>query len=103
MKVYRIHPQGAPLHAVKSITSNDEVLNGVFVFESLPEAWGCREWDQRTRKVELAEIICKPSDLRQVGDYEGVLLLARRGRIVKRWPFATQRRCTEWIAAQVGA
>lgn len=99
--VYRIQKHDAELHGIRSLTSNDEELPGVFVFESLPEAYGCREWNQEEAGVELATIECEPKDLRHVGDYEGVLLKADRGTIVDRRPFATIGDCAKWLEGQI--
>jgi hypothetical protein len=93
---YRIQPQGASLHGIETEASDGSPAGGVHVFRSLPEVAACREW-LTEEGVELATIECGAADLREHGDYEGATLLAGRGRIVERRPFADTQAVAEWV------
>ncbi len=99
--VYRIQPQGAELHGIETTTSNDEPAGGVHVFESLAEVQACRQW-MPEKRVELVTIACEARDLRRNGDYEGALLIAGRGEIVRRQEFADTMEVARWAAENCG-
>jgi len=100
MNVYRIQPKNSQLHAQQSTTSNDEQLPGVFVFESLPEVWACREW-LNEKNVELVTIECEQKDLKHAGDYEGALLKEGCGVIVSRKSFKDVKAVAKWVKSQI--
>lgn len=99
IEVFRVQPRNAELHGIETETSNGEPAGGVHVFESLPEVQACGQWMDEPR-VELATIRCEDSDVRRNGDFEGALLLAGRGEIVHRRPFAWISELAEWVARE---
>lgn len=93
--VYRVQPEGAELHGVCSVASNEESIDGVFVFHylealasSVPD-WAL--WPDET--VEVATIICDDEDLYDPGDYEGDALFKGRGEIVRRRAYTFRALC----------
>ena len=98
MIVYRIQPIGADLHAVRSTTSNDDKVSGVFVFATLQELCRCSEWLNEAG-IELAEIDCDEADIQPGDDYEGDVLTTGRGRIVRRRTFRESSRVAKWAEA----
>lgn len=99
MLVYRIQPQNAQLHAIRTETSAGDLANGVHVFDTISAVAACRGWIEE-RCVELATIKCEACDIRENDDYEGSLLIRGRGVIVSRIPFASTRDVADWADSQ---
>ena len=95
MEVFRIQPQNADLHGIKTETSNGDSAGGVHVFETISEVYACREW-LNEKNVELVTIECEPNDLRENCDYEGALLLKGRGKITSRKKFKDTKAISAW-------
>jgi hypothetical protein len=93
--VYRVQPPGVELHAIETETSAGNPAGGVHVFTEIGQVEAAIGWITRL-DVELAEIECERRDLRPNGDYEGDLLIAGRGRIVRRHRFRDTGRVARW-------
>ena len=95
MIVYRIQPIGAELHGIRTTTSNEDLANGVHVFDTLSSVAACRGWCTE-KDVELVTIECDARDLLDNEDYEGSLLIRGRGVIVNRMEFADTREVADY-------
>lgn len=88
--VYRVQPVGMELGDHRSETSNDDLDRGVHVFSNLDALWhGVYGWCSQDWAPEIVEIECDIRSLSENGDYEGLVLVGNRGRIVKRTAFGS--------------
>ena len=89
MLCYRIQPAGLDLGNHRSETSNENLDCGVHVCCSLEELQSAiNGWCEFDWKPELVVIECENSAIRDNGDFEGFVLIANAGQIVKRVGFA---------------
>jgi hypothetical protein len=94
---YRVQPAGLDLADHRSETSNDEPDRGVHVFGCLPELCsGVHGWCRQDWQPEVVEIECDRKALADNGDYEGMVLVGNRGKIVRRRAFADWDSLIEW-------
>jgi len=92
--VWRVQPVGSDLHGQQSTTSNDDTIDGVFVFDNLNELTAI-DW-MNEKNVELVKIAIDDGDTFTTSDQEGIGLKSGRGKVVAAMPFDDIRSVRRW-------